>query len=114
MIVIRYNGDHGLKNSNYPPSPSSIFIPSYPSPPVSAIFDLNDLISIFMWDETAAIIQGVDEATIGLLDEHRLSPEELGQRYCTQLDPDRPDHSPGMEPDRASNVCTERPVYSRI
>lgn len=62
--------------------------------------------SIFMWDETAAIIQGVDEATIGLLDEHRLSPEELGQRYCTQLDPDRPDHSPGMEPDRASNVLS--------
>lgn len=50
-------------------------------------------------------IEGVDEATIGLLDEHRLSMTDLGRRYCTNLDEERPEHSLGMNPERATEVC---------
>lgn len=48
----------------------------------------------------------MDEATIGLLDEHTLSLDELGRRYCTSLDAERPEHSQGMNPDRAEQVLS--------
>lgn len=64
----------------------------------------NDHCSIFRWSNEDATIEGIDEATIGLLDEHRLTFEELENRYCTSLDLERPEHSNGMNPERAAQV----------
>ena len=61
--------------------------------------------SVFRWDKGGASIEGIDEATIGLLDEHRLSVHDLGKRYCTSLKPNRPEQSAGMNADRATQVC---------
>jgi len=41
---------------------------------------------------------------VGLLDEHKLSIEALGARYCTDLNPDRPEQSRGMDQERAGQV----------
>lgn len=60
--------------------------------------------SVFKWDKGGASIEGVDEATAGLLDEHKLSIPDLGGRYCTSLNPDRPEQSPGMDGERALQV----------
>lgn len=60
--------------------------------------------SVFKWGQGGASIEGVDEATIGLLDEHRLSVHDLGRRYCTSLNPNRPEHSQGMDEERATQV----------
>ncbi|CAN0074063.1 unnamed protein product, partial [Ectocarpus sp. 12 AP-2014] len=60
--------------------------------------------SVFKWDQGGALIEGIDEATIGLLDEHRLSIKTLGERYCTDLNSERPEHSGGVNPERATQV----------
>lgn len=60
--------------------------------------------SVFKWDKGGASIEGVDETTVGLLDEHKLSIPDLGERYCTDLNPDRPEQSPGMDEERAKQV----------
>lgn len=62
-------------------------------------------LSVFKWDRGGALIEGVDEATVGLLDEHKLSIEALGARYCTDLNPDRPEQSRGVQQERAAQVC---------
>ncbi|CAM9277312.1 unnamed protein product [Ascophyllum nodosum] len=62
--------------------------------------------SIYQWGGGDDRIEGVDEETIGLLDEHRLSVAELCSRYSTSLDPDRPEHSHGMNSERAEQVIT--------
>ncbi|CAM9495257.1 unnamed protein product [Pylaiella littoralis] len=60
--------------------------------------------SVFKWGKGGSSIEGVDEDTVGLLDEHKLSIPALGERYCTSLNPDRPEQSRGMDQERAAQV----------
>lgn len=77
------------------------------------LLSISALCSVFRWTHGngEASIEGVDEATIGLLDEHRLSLEDLGRRYCTSLNPDRPENSLGMDNERATQVKTNKSYY---
>lgn len=68
--------------------------------------------SVYKWDQGGALIEGVDEATVGLLDEHKLSIKALGDRYCTSLDARRPEQSRGLEQERATQVLSRAAVYT--